>query len=88
MKFSGSKAGLKAGQKETANVLTNCAKYAETGLKILNFINEKAGDPTYEVNPQLQELYTCLYTMIRYLQEDHYSLMIASSYGICTQGIF
>ena len=38
MKFNGSKVGLKSTQKEVAAVLSNCARYAETGLKILTVI--------------------------------------------------
>ena len=30
----------------------------------------------------------CPYAMVRYLQEDHCSLVIASNYGLQTQGIF
>ena len=54
MKLNGSKIGLKFGQKDVASVLLNCSKYAETGLKILTFINEKVGDPSYKVNSQFE----------------------------------
>ena len=88
MKFSGGKGGVKAAQKETAMVISNCTRYAETALKILTYIQDQAGNPVYEVNPQLQEMFVCMYALVQYLQEDHCSLIIAGSYGPRTQMIF
>ena len=88
LKFNGNKTGLKAQHKDSANVISNCAKYTETCLKVLVSIQEKVGDPTYAVNPQLQELFTCLYAMLRYLQEDHCALVVASNFGPRTQSVF
>ena len=88
MKFVGSKVGLKAPQKETVMVIGNCAKYAETAMKILMYMGDQAGDPSDEVNPQLQEMFLCMYALIRYLQEDHCSLIVAGNYRPRTQMMF
>ena len=88
LKFNGNKVGLKTQHKESANVISTCARYTETCLKILTHIQERVGDPAYMVNLQLQELYTCLYAMLRYLQEDHCALLVASNFGPRTQTLF
>ena len=77
MKFSGSRSGLKGPQKETVAVIGNCTKYAETAMRI----QDQSSNPTYQVNIQLEELFVCMYAMIRYLQEDHCSLIVAGNYG-------
>ena len=88
LKFNGNKVGLKAQHKESANVISTCSRYTETCLKILTHVQDRVGDPAYMVNLQLQELYTCLYAMLRYLQEDHCALVVASNFGPRTQTLF
>ena len=88
MKSIGSKIGFHANQKETASVIANCAKYAETAMKILTVVDDKVGDPSYKVNNQLQELFIYICVLTRYLQEDQCLLIVGSSYSSKMQSMF
>ena len=88
LKLNPNRAGIKANNKEATNILTNCAKYGETCLKILAAIQRKSMNPQYCANDQLQELFVVLVAMMRYVQEDCCSLIVAGSFREKAQGIF
>ena len=88
LKFISTTSGVKAHQRETANVLINSAKYAETCMKILLTIQKEAQDPEYSVNDQLNNLYTCVSAQLNYLQEDYGNLIVGSRFGQRTQQIY
>ena len=88
LKFTGSRTGFKQAQKEAVNIICNSAKFVELGLKIITYIHRKAADPGFKVNVQLQELYLCLFAILRYLQEDHATLLCESDFGSKTKKFY
>lgn len=72
--------GIKGQDRETANILYNCVRYAEVALKVLGLIAKKSRDPNYGVDAQLSEIYLCLLTLVRYAQEEHYVLIVQGSF--------
>ena len=88
LKFNDTRSGVKGTAKEAVNIICNCAKYSELSLKILTFIRRKSADPDFQVNKQLHELYLCIYSQMRYLQEDHSALMFQADFGSKTKKFY
>ncbi len=87
-KFNNSQKGIKGETRELANALGTSTKYAETSLKILIEIGRRSSEATFVVNESLDELLTCQFAHLRYLQEEQGALFVHGSFGKRTHGLF
>ena len=85
--FQGSKCGVKASAKPTANAVTASVRYVKTCLKLAVNIQASCKD---NINPEKEvgELVVCLLAHLQYLQEEFTNVLVAGKFGDTTQGIF
>ena len=81
-----SRADIRREDQRTLNVLTKCGRYSEVALKILQKIDNSAGDT--DLTPYLTDLYTCLLAHIRYLNDEFAVLFVNSNTNQATAKIF
>ena len=84
-KIPDSKTGVKAQFSHHATVVQRCAKYAETGLKIVQLL-ENSSQPITKAD--LHDLTVVHTAQIRYLQEEFASIVVESKYGHDTATTF
>ena len=79
-----SRAGIKRADQSMYNVIAKCGRYIETGLKILQKIDEP-----HNIRPaDVHDLYCVLFANIRYLQDEFSSLLVNSTVNSETARIF
>ena len=88
MKFNASKFRIKSNSRAAANSTSVLARYVETCIKIIQGIQEKKVDPTYNPFLDVDDLLACLLEHMRLLQEDYSALVVEGSFRSKTQQIF
>ena len=79
--------GIKQECKQSLRLLSKCARYAETSLKIVN--NVSVTNNTVNISEgELNCLFTCLAAQINYLQNEFTSLVVKSTFDEETARIF
>ena len=77
-----SKAGIRREDSNAANIISNCAKYVETTIKLLWSLDE---EPTQE---ELIEVFQIQKAHIDYLRQEHSALLVSSQFGGKTSQLF
>lgn len=88
IQFHGSRAGIKGSDREVASALFNCTKYVLTTLKILSSMVTNSERPGYSADEQINEIYTCMLSVVRYAQEEHCGLVVHGKLGPKGQEFF
>ena len=69
------KQGIKRTDQPLLNVITKSARHVETALKVLKTQDESNTDDT------LSDVFTVLYSLIQFLQEEQASLVVTSTFN-------
>ena len=86
-KVQDSKADIASKDREQAAVLSKCGKFTATTLKLLSEIQCNHDNPTY-VAECLDNLHITRVALIRYIQEEISSLVVAGQFGGTTHTVF
>ena len=82
-------AAVDKNSKETGAVISNCAKYTETGLKVVSSLIEKTKAPELgEMHEELQNLGTVLVYHMKYLYQDYAAPVVGGTSGPKTKRLF
>jgi hypothetical protein len=84
LKIDDSKQGIKRGEQAKCNIISKCASYTETVLKIL--LTLQPDEPLPEQT--LKDLFVVSEAQIRYLQEERALVLVNSSLGDSVGGIY
>lgn len=76
LKLEDSKQGIARNDKPKSYVISKCAQYAETSVKLLSTM--LAGEPN---EGDIQDLLTVQIAQMRYLQEEHALLLVNGNFG-------
>ena len=77
-----SKAGIRCEDNNAANIISNCARYVETTIKLLWSLDE---EPTRE---ELIEMFQIQKAHSDYLRQEHSALVVSSQFGGKTSQLF
>ena len=83
LKVDDSRQGVQRKDQQRLNILSKCARYAETITKLLSTLQAERVTPG-----DLQDLVTIAVAQIRYLQEEHALLQVNSSLGDNVEKIY
>ncbi len=84
LKVPDSKQGIKREDQQHSAVVAKCARYAETTLKLLF----QAGEPANVTEDTLIRLYHVQLAQVRYLQEEHASLIVQGQFDRNTARLY
>lgn len=76
--------GLQRAERESMNIVSKCAKYFETTLKLLSLL--QVGEPMSE--EELDDLTTVQVAAVKYLQDEVASIIVAGTFDQNTQKTF
>ena len=76
LKVDESRQGIQRKDQAKLNVITKCAKFAETTVKLVSTLK-----PDSVTEADLSDLHTIAAAQVRYLQEEHSMLMVNSTFG-------
>ena len=82
LRVGNSRSGIKREDTNSANIITNSAKYAETTLKLLWSIEVE------EPDEKLLELFNVQKAHIDYLRQEHSALVVSGQFGSKTSTLF
>ena len=87
LKVSDSKQGVKREDTLHAFVVSKCAKFAETSMKLLIQADKRPITEEYK-NEFLYKIYAIQLAQLRYLQEEHASLIVQGQFDKDTSKLF
>ena len=77
-------AGISKDQKPALKILSKCARYSETALKIL----QQVKSVNESTDSELSCVYTCLAAQVNYLQSEFSSIVVKSTFDDDTTRVF
>lgn len=87
LKVSESRQGVKREDTAHANVISKCSKFAETSMKLLIQADKKPMTEEYK-NEFLYKIYAIQLAQLRYLQEEHASIIVQGQFDKDTAKLF
>jgi len=87
LKVSESRSGIKREDTAHANVIGKCAKFAETSMKLILQADKREFDENSK-NELLYKMYSVQLAQIRYLQEEHASVIVQGQFDKDTARLF
>ncbi|GFO30047.1 reverse transcriptase [Plakobranchus ocellatus] len=88
LKVSDSSVGIKQECRPTLKILSNCARYGETGLKILSQIADEPGETINVKKSDLDSIFVTLAAEVNFLQSEFAALVVKSTFNEDTSRIF
>ena len=83
VRLSTERSGIKRDDTQKLNIISNCARYSETVLRILASSNSESLS-----SELVQELSVCVYAQQRYLQDEYAILLVNSGFNSQTAKLY
>ena len=84
LKVHDNSAGISKDQKPALKILSKCARYSETALKVL----QQVKSVNESTDSELSCVYTCLAAQVNYLQSEFTSIVVKSTFDDDTTRVF
>ncbi|GFO02318.1 hypothetical protein PoB_002882300 [Plakobranchus ocellatus] len=88
LKVSDSSVGIKQECRPALKILSKCARYGETGLKILSQIVDEPGETINVKKSDLDSIFVTLAAEVNFLQSEFAALVVKSTFNEDTSRIF